>query len=143
MMEMKGGYPFYGDAIGILMLATKAPLLPGNVGNAVSYDFPVRYKVVDIPADWWCDSIGADDTRCEIFIKAAKELEAEGVKAITTGCGYFAAYQERAAAALKIPIFASPLIMVPMVYRMLGAGSRVGVIASGGAHLKEGDFSKL
>ena len=39
-----------------------APLIPGNVGNAMSYDFPVRYKVMKgLPSDWWCDEIGPDE----------------------------------------------------------------------------------
>ena len=135
-MEYEGGYPFYGDAVGILMLDMKAPLIPGNVGNARSYDFPVRYKVLEnVPADWWDDAIGPDDSRGEIFVKAAKELEAEGCKAITSGCGFFAIYQKRTADALKIPVFASPLLMVPMVQRMLGKKDRVGIITANGQRL--------
>ena len=140
-MEYKGGYPFYGDSIGILMLDMGAPLIPGNVGNAYSYNFPVRYKVLPgVPSDWWCDEIGPDESRCKIFIDCAKELEAEGCKAITSGCGFFAVYQERTANALKIPVFASPLLMVPMLSRMLGKGGRVGILSAGGSHLKSGEF---
>lgn len=142
-MEYKGGYPFYGDAIGILMLDMVAPLIPGNVGNASSYNFPVRYKVLKgIPSDWWADEIGPDESRCKIFIEAAKELEAEGCKAITSGCGFFAIYQQRTAAALKIPVFASPLLMVPMLSKMLGPGNRVGIISAGGSHLSSGEYLK-
>jgi hypothetical protein len=137
----RGGRPFYGEALGILMLDMKAPLIPGNVGNANSYDFPVRFKVLEsMPSDWWCDEQGPDDQRFEIFLKAAKELEAEGVKAITTGCGFFAIYQKKAAPHLRVPLFASPLLMVPMVSRMLGENPRVGIISAGGAHLTRGDF---
>ncbi len=140
-MEYKGGYPFYGDAVGILMLDMQAPLIPGNVGNARSYDFPVRFKILkNMPADWWGDDIGPDDSRCEIFIKAAKELEAEGCKAITSGCGFFAIYQKRCAEALKIPVFASPLLMVPMVSRMLGTKDKVAIITANGERLKAGNF---
>ena len=58
-MEYKGGRPFYGDLLGVIMLDMQAPLIPGNVGNAMSYDFPVRYKVLKgFPADGglmnWC-----------------------------------------------------------------------------------------
>jgi len=38
------------------MLDMQAPLIPGNVGNTNSYNFPVRYKILDsIPSGWWCD----------------------------------------------------------------------------------------
>ncbi|MCX7614391.1 MAG: aspartate/glutamate racemase family protein [Clostridiales bacterium] len=141
-MKMNGGYPIYGNNVGILMLELGSPLLPGNVGNAKSYNFPVRHKVMKgMPADWWCDEQGPDEERCKLFIKYAKELEAEGVKAITTGCGYFAVYQEAAAKELSIPLFASPLLMAPMVSRMLPKEkSRIGILCSGQTHLSEGDF---
>ena len=46
-MKAVGGKPFYGDAIGILMLDNRTyPKIPGDVGNATSYDFPVRIRVV-------------------------------------------------------------------------------------------------
>ena len=140
--EYTGGRPFYGDAVGVLMLDMQAPLIPGNVGNAMSYDFPVRYKVMKgLPSDWWCDEIGSDESRCQIFIEAAKELEAEGCKAITSGCGFFAIYQKRVADAVNIPVFLSPLLMVPMLSRMMGSNGRVGILTAGGRYLK-GDFLK-
>ena len=140
--EYTGGRPFYGDAVGVLMLDMQAPLIPGNVGNAMSYDFPVRYKVMKgLPSDWWCDEIGPDESRCQIFIEAAKELEAEGCKAITSGCGFFAIYQKRVADAVNIPVFLSPLLMVPMLSRMMGSNGRVGILTAGGRYLK-GDFLK-
>lgn len=140
-MEYSGGRPFYGDVVGVLMLDMEAPLIPGNVGNAMSYEFPVRYKVMKgLPADWWCDEIGPDETRCQMFIQAAKVLEAEGCKAITSGCGFFAVYQKRVAAEVNIPVFLSPLLMVPMLSMMMGK-RRVGILSAGGRHLK-GDFLK-
>jgi hypothetical protein len=141
MAVVKGGKPFYGEALGILMLDMQAPLIPGNVGNANSYNFPVRYKILDsIPSDWWCDKQGPDNQRFEIFIKKAKELEAEGVKAITTGCGFFAIYQKKAAEQLKVPLFASPLLLVPLVSRMIGKNKKVGVITADGKYLIQGAF---
>ena len=56
MNELSGGRKFYGEAIGILMLDMQAPLIPGFVGYATSYGFPVRYKMLDtLPSVWWCD----------------------------------------------------------------------------------------
>jgi hypothetical protein len=115
-------------------------LIPGNVGNASTYDFPVRYKVLEgIPSDWWCDAEGASLKRQEKFIETAKHLEKEGVRAITTGCGFFAKYQKAASEALRVPLFASPLLLVPMVSRMIGKNKRVGIISAGANHL-EGPF---
>lgn len=145
-MEYKGGHPYYGYRVGVLMLDMDAPLIPGNVGNAMSYDFPVKYKVLKgLPADWWGDEIGPDESRCQIFIQAAKELEAEGCKAITSGCGFFAIYQKRVAEAVNIPVFLSPLIMVPMLSRMLGNSEkgRVGILTANGERLQDKKFDFL
>jgi len=140
MAVIKGGRPFYGNALGVLVLNTIYPAIPGNVANATSYNFPVRFKVMDIPTDWWCDKQGPDEERYQIYLKAAKELEAEGVRAITSGCGFFAIYQKKASAELNVPLFASPLLMVPMVSRMIGSNKKVGIITAGGKHLTEGSF---
>lgn len=45
-MRLKGGFTNYGQDIGILMLDTIFPRIPGDIGNAKSYDFPVRYGVL-------------------------------------------------------------------------------------------------
>jgi hypothetical protein len=136
MMIVKGGGPFYGEAIGILILDTKAPLIPGNVGNASTYELPVRFKLLEgMPIDWWFDREGASPRRLEAFIEGARDLEREGVRAITTGCGYFSVFQKEASIALGVPLFTSPLLLVPMVSRMIGRTRKVGIIASGAEHL--------
>lgn len=140
MTIFKGGRAIYGNALGILVLNTTYPAFPGNVANATSYNFPIHFKIMNIPTNWWCDEQGPDEDRFQIFLAAAKELESEGVKAITSGCGFFAIYQRRAARELKVPLFASPLIMVPMVWKMIGENRRVGIITAGGQHLVNGTF---
>ena len=35
-----------GEAIGILLLYTSVPFIPGDVANATTYSFPVRFKKV-------------------------------------------------------------------------------------------------
>ena len=46
-MEVRGGKAYYGEAIGILLFDERRyPILPGDVANASTYDFPVRLKVV-------------------------------------------------------------------------------------------------
>lgn len=137
MTIVKGGRSIYGEAIGILVLETTYPAIPGNVANASTYQFPVRYKVLEgIPSDWWCDEEGASGRRQEIFVQKARELENEGARAITTGCGFFAKYQQATSEALTVPVFTSPLLLVPMVSQMIGRAKRVGIITAGENHLK-------
>ena len=42
----RGGKAVYGAAVGILMLEARFPRIPGDVGNATTWPFPVLYKVV-------------------------------------------------------------------------------------------------
>ena len=45
-MKVYGGAPLYGESIGILLLDGGIPRIPGDIGNALTFPFPVRYKVV-------------------------------------------------------------------------------------------------
>jgi Asp/Glu/hydantoin racemase len=124
---VRGGYNQYGFTVGILMLDTRFPRIPGDMGNAATFDFPVRYHRV----------AGADPDRVvrrgaagllPDFVRGARELEREGVGAITTNCGFLARYQRELAAAVAVPVFTSSLLLVPLVHRMLGPGRRVGIL---------------
>jgi hypothetical protein len=80
------GQTSYGEAIGILLLDTETPFILGDVGNAKSYDYPVRFKTVE---GLLTDRIFAHDySFIEGMIAGAQELEREGVKAITGDCGF-------------------------------------------------------
>ncbi len=123
----KGGKNLYGFAIGILMLNTQFPRIPGEMGNASTWDFPVLYKVVKGASPHRVVR-EADPTLLEPFINAAKEFEKEGVRAITTNCGFLAMFQKEMAAAVNIPVFTSTLMMVPMAYNMVRPDQKVGII---------------
>jgi len=74
-MFIKGGFSNYDQEIGILMLDTIFPRIPRNIGNANSYNFPVRYKVVKGVGP---DKIMGDEPDLDLlqcFIQAAQELE--------------------------------------------------------------------
>ena len=38
-----GGKTLYGASVGILMLETRFPRIPGDMGNAATWPFPVLY----------------------------------------------------------------------------------------------------
>ena len=46
MSRLVGGRTTYGHFLGILMLDTFFPRPPGDVGNALTWPFPVLYRVV-------------------------------------------------------------------------------------------------
>ncbi len=122
------GQVIAGHAIGIVVLEVWYPLLPGNVANATSYGFPVRYKVLreaTIPR-----ILRADPALLDMVIEAGRELAQEGARALVGACGYFANYQREVAAALDIPVFLSSLLQVPMIQRSLRPGQRVGILCA-------------
>jgi hypothetical protein len=127
--SIPGGRAFYGEAVGILMMDTGVPRIPGDIGNATTFDFPVRFKVVKGATA--AKIIESVDPEClKLFIAAAKELQTEGVRAITTSCGYLIMWQNEIAQALQIPFFSSSLLQIPMVHRMLGSNARIGVLTA-------------
>ena len=128
-MKIKGGSPLYGEAIGILLLDGGIPRVPGDIGNAGTFPFPVRYKVVR-DVDITNVKQGLGEAELNKFIAAAQELEHEGCRAITTSCGFLGAYQKQIASAVGIPVYTSSLMQVGFVYSMLPAGKKVGGITS-------------
>ena len=111
------------------MLDTRFPRPPGDVGNALTWPFPVRYRIVE----------GAESRRVigetdpallQPFIDAARELEADGVRMITTSCGFLAIFQRELQAAVGVPMLTSSLLQVPLAARLIGTGRRVAILTS-------------
>jgi len=127
MAKAVGGKNVFGHAIGILMLESRFPRIPGDVGNATTWDFPVLYKVIENATP---DAVVRKGGKGLLpsFIKGAKELEKEGVGAITTTCGFLAMFQQEIASAVDVPVFTSSLMQVPLVYAMLKPSQKVGII---------------
>ena len=126
-MRVRGGRNLYGVRVGILTLDTRFPRIPGDIGNAETFDFPVLYRRVPQASPHRVVRAG-DPALLEPFVEGARWLEREGVGAITTSCGFLARLQPALAAAVGVPVFTSSLLLVPMVARMLGPGRAVGVM---------------
>ncbi|HMR54833.1 MAG TPA: aspartate/glutamate racemase family protein [Amaricoccus sp.] len=139
-MILKGGFTNYGQEVGVLMLDTVFPRPRGDIGNAYSFDFPVRYKTVRGAVTSKIMEDQPDDDLIAPFIAAAKELEAEGVRAITTSCGFLAPFQSKIAAAVNIPVFTSALLQAPIIHAMLPPGKIIGVFTERGHHLNDRHF---
>ncbi|HYZ21274.1 MAG TPA: aspartate/glutamate racemase family protein [Rhodopila sp.] len=133
-MIATGGKAIYGAPLGILMLEAKFPRIPGDMGNATTWPFPVLYRVVR----------GASPERVVLrqaegllpaFIEAAQELVSLGAEAITTNCGFLSLFQRELAEATRVPVATSSLIQVPWVQATLPPGERVGVVTVSGTSL--------
>jgi Asp/Glu/hydantoin racemase len=125
--RVRGGFNQYGFTVGILMLDTRFPRIPGDMGNASTFPFPVRYHRVPGAEPDLVVRRGAA-ALLPAFLEGALALEREGVGAITTNCGFLAKFQREMSAAVAVPVFTSSLLLVPLVHRMLGPGRRVGIM---------------
>ncbi len=125
--RVRGGQNIYGFTVGVLMLDTRFPRIPGDMGNATTFPFPVRYHRVSGAAPDLVVRRGAEGL-LDAFVDAARALEREGVGAITTNCGFLVKFQRQMAAAVRVPVFTSSLLMVPLVHRLLAPGRRVGIM---------------
>jgi len=133
----KSGLATYGEAIGIIMQIDSFPRIPGDVGNANTFKFPVRYKMIkDVRGPEL--TVKKPSQRIEkIVVEAAKELEEEGVRAITCGCGFTIYFQEVLANAVEVPVFTSSLLLVPLVSRTIGKNGKVGIVTAREENLTE------
>lgn len=124
--------------IGILMLDTQFHRPAGDIGNKDTFSFSVVYKRVKGASISRVVQKG-DAELIVPFVQAAKELESEGIKAITTSCGFLALYQKEIQQQLSIPFYSSSLLQIPMAG--IAAGEPIGVITASkssltAAHLK-------
>ena len=129
LYKAKKGQASYGEAIGILLLDTSfAPYIPGDVANATTYSFPVRFKIVN---GLTVERMFNKDIRfLNRLIEAGRELVEKGVRAITGDCGFMAMFQREVAKQLEVPVFLSSLLQLPFLTRIIGEGQKIGIITA-------------
>ncbi|MCP5155613.1 MAG: aspartate/glutamate racemase family protein [Ectothiorhodospiraceae bacterium] len=123
----RGGKAVYGASLGILMLEARFPRIPGDMGNGLTWPFPVLFEVVPGASPDRVVRRGAQGL-LDAFVAAARRLVAIGADGITTNCGFLSPFQGELARACGVPVAASSLMQVPMVQRTLPAGRRVGIL---------------
>ena len=138
-MILRGGKNIGGKPVGVVCLDSRFPKPPGHVKNPRGLPFPVLYQtlcgagvaeLLEAPGDELRD-------RCVV---AALALEREGAAAITGSCGFMALYQREMAAAVRVPVFASALVLAPLARTMLAPGRTVGVLTANAARLTSAHF---
>ena len=129
-----GGKSLYGARVGILMLETRFPRIPGDMGNAETWPFPVLFKVVPGASSRRvvCDKAAG---LLDEFLGAAGELVRLGADGITTTCGFLSLFQRQIAAHVGVPVATSSLMQIPLIERVMPPGKRVGVLTVSAANL--------
>lgn len=126
-MRAAGGKAVYGASVGILMLDARFPRIPGDMGNATTWPFPVQYRLVRNATPDAVVRQGAPGLLAA-FIEAARDLAWHGVDGITTNCGFLSLFQEELVDAVGIPVATSSIMQVEFVNRLLPKGKRAGIL---------------
>lgn len=97
-MIITGGRSYQGYSVGILMFDQKFfPMMPGDVGNATTYPFPVLIRqikgLIDNPYPPVTNPDGTYTTQVQLCIDAAVQMEKDGVRSIAMCCGFFSLIQ--------------------------------------------------
>ncbi len=127
MTKIVGGKAVYGAPIGILMLEARFPRIPGDMGNARTWPFPVRYKVVRGASPDHVVRCSAEGL-LPAFIEAGRELVDDGVEVITTNCGFLSIFQMELSEVLDVPVVTSAMMQAAQIQAMLPPDRRVGIL---------------
>jgi hypothetical protein len=125
-----------GFSLGIVELTANIPFAPGNVNNASTFNFPVRYESLGEIDPMWVVAAEPHPEVIKRSIAAAQKLESHGCRAVIGNCGFFGNYQPHVAAELKVPFFGSSLLQIPMVLASMGRDQKVGVLTADGSKLE-------
>ena len=120
--------------LGVLMLETRFPRLPGDIGHPATFDFPVRHAVVRGASARRV--VGRTDPALLVpFVEAGRALVAAGADAITTSCGFLVLFQQALQEALAVPVWTSSLLLVAPLEAALPQGRCVGIVTVDAAAL--------
>ena len=123
--QQVAGYP-----IGIVYIENvNYPLIPGNVVNAYTYDFPVKMKAVpNLTNDRLFNN---DPTIIDDVVATAKSMvEQYGVRAICSACGFFGNYQQQVRAAVDVPVAMSSLVQLPWIQSLIKPEQKIGILTA-------------
>ena len=132
------GRNFAGATIGLLQFQANLPMIPGNMGNATTFDFPMAYREINAENVYDVMSTTPVQRFTDAAVEGAKWLEMQGVRAIIGNCGFWGHYQIAVQERIDTPFFSSSLMMLPMMVRCLPKKQKVGVITANGPLLSEG-----
>lgn len=114
--------------LGVVMLDTRFPRLPGDIGHPHAFGVPVRQYVVQGAWPGKVVQSGAGLRAAGVvpaFVQAVQALASEGALAITTSCGFLVLLQHELQAATPAPVVTSSLLQLP---GLLAKQRKVGVL---------------
>ncbi|MBT4092075.1 MAG: aspartate/glutamate racemase family protein [Deltaproteobacteria bacterium] len=110
--------------------------MPGNIANPNTFDFPVLYRRVK-GANFQTVVKSPNQKVLREMIKSARQMEAEGIRAILTSCGFNAIFHQELSNSVNVPFISSSLMQVPLVSLMLQKDQVIGIITADQESLSE------
>jgi len=127
--------------LGVAMLDTRFPRLPGDVGNPSTWRCPVLYETVAgarvarvVTPD------GPEPHLIRALADAVRRLEAQGAGVIATSCGFLGGLHARLQAGVSVPVVASALQLLPALRALYGGAHAVGVLTFDAGALRPRHF---
>jgi glutamate racemase len=114
--------------IGVLMLDTKFPRPKGDVGHVETFGVPMHY---DVFKGVWPEKVvtsAASLHQARLvpgFQHMVRMMQARGVQAVTTSCGFLVLLQKELQSVTKMPVVTSSLLQLP---EALAKEPQVGVL---------------
>jgi hypothetical protein len=121
--------------LGILQLENRPLTIPGALGDPAAFAYPIRGRIV--PGARVDTVVGGDPALGAAYVAGARALEAEGAAAIITNCGFTVLYQAAMSAAVRIPVAASSLLLLPLAAALVPPGRRIGLVTYDAARLTD------
>jgi hypothetical protein len=120
--------------IGILVMDARIERIPGDVGNPETFPFPVICRTV-AGATLKRLISNRDRSLLTPFTEAGWDLVRQGVRALTTSCGFMILFQEELAREFPVPVLTSSLLQLPFIQATLRPQDRIGIITADASNL--------
>jgi hypothetical protein len=119
--------------VGVIMLDTRFPRPPGDIGNAETFGGRALFEIVPGAAAERVVRAGSPDPALIApFLAARDRLVRAGAALVTTSCGFLIRFQAALAKDCPVPVVTSSLLALPALAKRHG---RVGVITIHGGRL--------
>ena len=119
--------------LGVIMLDTRFPRPPGDIGNAETFGGRALFDIVPGAAAERVVRAGSPDPALIApFLAARDRLVRAGAGLITTSCGFLVRFQDALARDCPVPVVTSSLTALPA---LAGRYGKVGVITIHGGRL--------
>lgn len=130
----------FGESVGMIVFGQWFPALrQGHQNYMTTFNFPIRLKFIESPEAPEDKEREWHGMNLPQWIRCAKELEQEGVRAIVTGCGMIGKIQRELSESVTIPVFTSTILFVPLISRSLKRGQKVGILTASAESLTRWD----